>query len=202
MCNFATQTFSKMKIKRIILTAIIILSAFTASAQTLVVYYSREGQNYTSEGIVNLKVGNTRVVAEKIQSLTGADIFRLETVRTYSEDYMTCTQEAKEELNAKARPALKADIDISKYDTIYLGWPCWWGTYPMCVATFLEAHDWTGKTVIPFTTHEGSGFGNGLRDLKVAAKGAKVTKGLSLRGTSVRSSDRQIENFVKGQNVY
>lgn len=191
-----------MKIKRIILTAIIILSAFTTSAQTLVVYYSREGQNYTSEGIVNLKVGNTRVVAEKIQSLTGADIFRLETVRTYSEDYMTCTQEAKEELNAKARPALKADIDISKYDTIYLGWPCWWGTYPMCVATFLDAHDWTGKTVIPFTTHEGSGFGNGLRDLKAAAKGAKVTKGLSLRGSSVRSSDRQIENFVKGQNVY
>ena len=141
-------------------------------------------------------------MAEKIQSLTGADIFRLETVRTYSEDYMTCTQEAKEELNAKARPALKADIDISKYDTIYLGWPCWWGTYPMCVATFLEAHDWTGKTVIPFTTHEGSGFGNGLRDLKATAKGAKVTKGLSLRGTSVRSSDRQIENFVKGQNVY
>jgi flavodoxin len=72
----------------------------------------------------------------------------------------------------------------------------------MCVATFLDAHDWTGKTVIPFTTHEGSGFGNGLRDLKATAKGAKVTKGLSLRGTSVRSSDRQIENFVKGQNVY
>ena len=139
------------------------------------------------------------MVAEKIQALTGADIFRLETVRTYSEDYMTCTQEAKEELNAKARPALKADIDIAKYDTIYLGWPCWWGTYPMCVATFLEAHDWAGKTVIPFTTHEGSGFGSGLRDLKAAIPSATVKKGLSIQGSKVKSSSVQIERFVKEQ---
>lgn len=185
--------------KHIILTAIVMLSALTASAQTLVVYYSRTGQNYTSDGIVNLKVGNTQVVAEKIQKLTGADIFRLETVRTYSEDYMTCTQEAKEELNAKARPALKADIDISKYDTIYLGWPCWWGTYPMCVATFLEAHDWAGKTVIPFTTHEGSGFGSGLRDLKAAIPSATVKKGLSIQGSKVKSAQAQIEKFVNAQ---
>ena len=185
--------------KHIILAAIVMLSALTASAQTLVVYYSRTGQNYTSDGIVNLKVGNTQVVAEKIQKLTGADIFRLETVRTYSEDYMTCTQEAREELNAKARPALKADIDISKYDTIYLGWPCWWGTYPMCVATFLEAHDWAGKTVIPFTTHEGSGFGSGLRDLKAAIPSATVKKGLSIQGSKVKSAQAQIEKFVNAQ---
>ena len=185
--------------KHIILTAIVMLSALTASAQTLVVYYSRTGQNYTSDGIVNLKVGNTQVVAEKIQKLTGADIFRLETVRTYSEDYMTCTQEAREELNAKARPALKADIDISKYDTIYLGWPCWWGTYPMCVATFLEAHDWAGKTVIPFTTHEGSGFGSGLRDLKAAIPSSTVKKGLSIQGSKVKSAQAQIEKFVNAQ---
>ena len=182
--------------KRILLTAILALAALSASAQTLVVYYSRTGQNYTSDGIVNLKVGNTQVVAEKIQKLTGADIFRLETVKEYSADYMTCTQEAKDELNAKARPALKADIDISKYDTIYLGWPCWWGTYPMCVATFLEAHDWTGKTVIPFTTHEGSGFGSGLRDLKAALPSATVKKGLSIQGSKVGTASKQIETFV------
>ncbi|MBR0299793.1 MAG: flavodoxin [Bacteroidales bacterium] len=185
--------------KHFILTAIIMLSAFTASAQTLVVYYSRTGQNYTSSGIVNLKEGNTKVVARKIQELTGADIFRLETVRTYSEDYMTCTQEAKDELNAKARPALKGDIDISKYDTIYLGWPCWWGTYPMCVATFLEAHDWTGKTVIPFTTHEGSGFGSSLSDLRKAIPSATVKKGLSIQGSQVKTASAQIEKFVNEQ---
>ena len=105
---------------------------------------------------------------------------------------------AKEELNAKARPAIKDDIDISKYDTIYIGWPCWWGTLPMCLFTFIEKHDWAGKTVIPFTTHEGSGFGSGLRDLKAAVQGATVTQGLSLRGTAARSSDAQIEKFVTG----
>ena len=184
--------------KRIILITILALCATAASAQTLVVYYSRTGNNYTSEGIVNLKKGNTEVVAEKIRSLTGADIFRLETVREYSADYRKCTEEAKEELNANARPALKADIDISKYDTIYLGWPCWWGTMPMCVFTFLEAHDWAGKTVIPFTTHEGSGFGNSLNDLKKAIPNATITKGLSIQGSKVSASGKQIERFVSG----
>lgn len=183
--------------KRILLTAILALAALSATAQTLVVYYSRTGQNYTSDGIVDLKVGNTAVVAKQIQKLTGADIFQLETVKQYAADYFECTQEAKDELNAKARPALKADIDISKYDTIYLGWPCWWGTYPMCVATFLEAHDWTGKTVIPFTTHEGSGFGRGLSDLKRAIPSATIRKGLSIQGSKVRSASAEIERFVK-----
>ena len=184
--------------KRFILLSLLAICSITVSSQTLVVYYSRPGQNYTSDGIVNLKKGNTQVFAEKIQSLTSADIFRLETVKEYAVDYYECTQQAKEELNAKARPALKADIDISKYDTIYLGWPCWWGTYPMCVATFLEAHDWSGKTVIPFTTHEGSGWGRGLSDLKAALPKATVAKGLSIQGSKVSSSMNQIEKFVTG----
>ena len=184
--------------KRIIITAVIALCALTASAQTLVVYYSRSGQNYTSDGIVNLGKGNTQVFAEKIQTLTGADIFRLETVKEYAVDYHECTRQAKEELNVKARPALKVDIDISKYETIYLGWPCWWGTMPMCVFTFLESHDWTGKTVIPFTTHEGSGWGSGLRDLKAALPTATIGRGLAIQGSKVSSSKSQIEKFVTG----
>lgn len=186
--------------KRIILSTILALAALSASAQSLVVYYSRTGQNYTSDGIVDLKEGNTAYVARQIQKLTGADIFQLETVKQYAADYYECTREAQKELNDKARPALKADIDISKYDTIYLGWPCWWGTYPMCVATFLEAHDWTGKTVIPFTTHEGSGFGSGLRDLKAAIPSATVKKGLFIQGSKVKTAGKQIEDFVKGHN--
>ncbi|MBQ9310971.1 MAG: flavodoxin [Bacteroidales bacterium] len=184
--------------KRIIITAVIALCALTASAQTLVVYYSRSGQNYTSDGIVNLGKGNTQVFAEKIQTLTGADIFRLETVKEYAVDYHECTRQAKEELNARARPALKADIDISKYETIYLGWPCWWGTMPMCVFTFLESHDWTGKTVIPFTTHEGSGWGSSLRDLKAALPMATIGRGLAIQGSKVSSSKSQIKKFVTG----
>ena len=90
------------------------------------------------------------------------------------------------------------EADVFQIDTIYIGWPCWWGTLPMCMFTFIEKHDWTGKTVVPFTTHEGSGFGSGLRDLRAAVKGATVAKGLSLRGTAARSSDAQIEKFVAG----
>ena len=169
-------------------------------AKTLIAFYSRRGQNYVDGSIRNLSKGNNEVIVEKIKALLPeADIFRLETVKEYAVDYYECTQEAKDELNAKARPALKADIDISKYDTIYLGWPCWWGTYPMCVATFLEAHDWTGKTVIPFTTHEGSGFGSGLRDLKATIPSATVKKGLSIQGSKVKTAGKQIEEFVKGQ---
>ena len=168
-------------------------------AKTLIAFYSRRGQNYVDGSIRNLSKGNNEVIVEKIKALLPeADIFQIDTVKKYSEDYMVCIEEAKEELNAKARPALKADIDISKYDTIYLGWPCWWGTYPMCVATFLEAHDWTGKTVIPFTTHEGSGFGQSLRDLQAAIPSATIGKGLSIQGSKVKTASAQIEKFVTG----
>jgi flavodoxin len=122
----------------------------------------------------------------------------VETVKAYPDDHMELIDVAKEELRTKARPEIKGDIDIAKYDTIYIGWPCWWGTLPMCMFTFIEKHDWTGKTVIPFTTHEGSGFGSGLRDLKAAVEGATLADGLSLRGTEARSSDSKIKKFVAG----
>ena len=168
-------------------------------AKTLIAFYSRRGENWVDGGVRFLPKGNNELIVEKIKALLPeADVFQIETVKKYADDYMVCIEEAKQELRAKARPAIKDDIDISRYDTIYIGWPCWWGTLPMCMFTFIEKHDWTGKTVIPFTTHEGSGFGNGLRDLKAAVKGATVTKGLSLRGTAARSSDAQIERFVSG----
>ena len=182
--------------KRIILTAILALASLTASAQTLVIYYSKPGETYTQGGIINLKKGNTQEVAERIQKLAKADIFRVETVKNYPDSYTELIDVAKEELNSKARPEIKGDIDISKYDTIYIGWPCWWGTLPMCMFTFIDKHDWTGKIVIPFTTHEGSGFGSGLRELKAAVKGATVTKGLSIQGSNARSSDAQIKKYV------
>ena len=170
-------------------------------AKNLVIYYSRRGQNYVDGSIRNLSKGNNEVIVEKIKALLPeADVFQIDTVKKYSEDYMVCIEEAKQELRAKARPELTAKVEnMDQYDTIYLGWPCWWGTYPMCVATFLEAHDWTGKTVIPFMTHEGSGFGSGLRDLKAAIPSATVKKGLSIQGSKVKTAGKQIEEFVKGQ---
>lgn len=184
--------------KRILLTAILVLAALTASAQTLVVYYSKPGETYTPDGIINLKKGNTQEVAERIQKLANTDIFRVETVKNYPDNYMELTDVAKKELNAKARPAIKDDIDISKYDTIYIGWPCWWGTLPMCMFTFIEKHDWTGKTVIPFTTHEGSGLANCVEDVKAAFPGANVTKGYSIYGHEVRTGKAKVEKWLKG----
>ena len=170
--------------------------------KTLIAFYSRRGQNYVGGSIRNLAKGNNEVIVEKIKAqLPDADVFQIDTVKKYSPDYMVCIEEAKEELRAKARPELTAKVEnMDQYDTIILGYPCWWGTYPMCVATFLEAHDWTGKTVIPFTTHEGSGFGSGLRDLKAAIPQATVKKGLSIQGSKVKTAGKQIEEFVKGHN--
>ena len=150
--------------------------------------------------IRNLSKGNNEVIVEKIKALLPeADVFQIDTVKKYSEDYMVCIEEAKQELRAKARPELTAKVEnMDQYDTIILGYPNWWGTYPMCVATILEAHDWTGKTVIPFTTHEGSGFGQSLRDLKAAIPSATIGKGLSIQGSKVKTASAQIEKFVTG----
>ena len=153
-------------------------------------------------GVRFLPKGNNEVIVEKIKAqLPEADVFQIETVKKYSDDYMVCIEEAKQELCAKARPELTDKVEnMDQYDTVILGYPNWWGVPPMAVFTFLEAHDWKGKTVIPFTTHEGSGFGSGLRDLKVAIPQATVKKGLSIQGSKVRSSGKQIEEFVKGHN--
>ena len=105
----------------------------------LIVYYSRKGQNYWNGSIVDLAKGNTERVAEFVQKAVGGDLFEIETVREYSRDYMTCIDEAKAELQEKARPELKKYLDsLDGYDTIFVGYPNWWGTMPMCVYTFLE----------------------------------------------------------------
>ena len=92
----------------------------------LIVYYSRKGQNYWNGSIVDLAKGNTERVAEFIQKAVGGDLFEIETVREYSKDYMTCTEEAKEELREHARPELKRYLDnIEQYDTIFVGYPNW-----------------------------------------------------------------------------
>jgi len=165
--------------------------------KTLILFYSRPGNNYVGGNIVYLEKGNCLVVAEKIRSLTGADMFQIEPVKEYSEDYMTCTEEAKRELSQNARPAYKGDIDISSYDTIILGYPIWWGTFPMPVFTFLENHDFTGKTIIPFSTHEGSGLGSSVSDIRKLCPGATVKDGTAIRGGSAARSDAEVKRIVE-----
>ena len=145
----------------------------------IIIYFSREGNNYVNGSIVNLKTGNTEIAANFIHELTGAEMFKISPAKSYSLDYTECTKEAQAELRANARPAVKALPDISGYDTVYLGYPNWWGTCPMCVFTFIESQDWAGKTVKPFCTHEGSGMGHSESDLKKACAGADVEEGIS-----------------------
>lgn len=164
----------------------------------LIAYFSRSGSNYVSGQIVNLSVGNTEVAAMKIQEMTGGELFKINQVHKYSDDYNTCTEEAKQELRANARPELTDSLDsIDGFETIILGYPNWWGTMPMPIWTFLESHDFSGKTILPLCTHEGSGMGGSERDIKKLCTGAKVVKGLAIQGGSVNNAGKNIESWLK-----
>jgi len=169
-----------------------------ANSKSLVAYYSRKGENYLNGSIVNLSIGNTEVIAKKIQALTGSDLFEIDTVIPYPEDYNETTNVAMEEKRGNARPKLTEVVDnMDTYDLIYLGYPNWWGTFPMTVCTFLESYDFSGKTIAPFCTHEGSGIGGSERDIKKLCPDAKVLPGLAIRGGSVTSANDIVQSWLK-----
>lgn len=167
----------------------------------LIVYYSRKGENYWAGGILKLDKGNTEIAAEMIQEAVGGDLFEVDTVKPYSTDYTICTQEAQEELRSDARPELKEYLDdLDDYDTIFVGYPNWWGTLPMAMFTFLEHYDLTGKKIVPFCTNEGSGMGHSEADLKRICTGATVARGLAITGSQASKSERKISAWAK-ENV-
>jgi flavodoxin len=171
-------------------------------SKTLIAFYSRAGQNYVSGDIVDLKVGNTEVVANKIQQqLDDANLFKIDTIQEYPIDYMETTEVAKDELRRDARPELAAEVEnMAQYDTIILGYPNWWGTMPMAVFTFLEQYDFTGKTIIPFCTHEGSGMGHSVGDIKQICPGATVLEGTPIHGSTASQADRQASAIANKVN--
>lgn len=163
----------------------------------LVIYFSHTGENYMRDGIRNIDKGNTEIVAEKIAAKTGADLFKVETIKDYPNDYYECCAEAKKELQSQSRPELKRYLnDLSEYDTIYIGYPIWYGTFPMALASTLERLDFTGKTVKPFATNEGSGLGNSVSDIKRLCQNATVSDGLSIRGSDANISDNLLDNWI------
>ena len=164
----------------------------------LIIYYSRKGQNYWNGGIKDLKKGNTEIVAEFIQKAVGGDLFEVETVKPYAEDYYACIEEAQKELRANARPELKRfPENLEKYDVIFVGYPNWWGTMPMAMFTLLEKYNLTGKKIVPFCTNEGSGMGSSESDLKKLCKGADIAKGLSIHGAEAVGSEKQVSEWAK-----
>lgn len=166
--------------------------------KTLIAFYSRRGENYVNGSIQDLKLGNTEVVAAKIKALLPeADVFQIDTTHEYSKSYMTCIEEAKRELREQARPELKNRPEsIDPYDTVILGYPNWWGTMPMVCYTFLEAFDFTGKTIIPFCTNEGSGMGSSVRFIKKLCPGATVLDGTPIHGAEAQNADREAQRIA------
>ncbi len=165
----------------------------------LIAYYSRRGENYVNGNINNLEFGNTEIVAEKIKALLpDADMYKIDTVHEYSKSYMTCIEEAKQELREQARPEIKNPLDsIDKYDTIILGYPNWWGTMPMVCYTFLESFDFSGKTIIPFCTNEGSGLGSSVRFIKKLCPDSNVREGTAIHGAEAAYADAEAQDIAE-----
>ena len=165
----------------------------------LVVYFSHTGENYN---VGQIEKGNTAIIADMIAEATGAETFEIVPEREYPNGYNECIELAQQEKRAKARPAVKGDIRIEDYDVIFMGYPNWWGEVPMCVYTFIENHDWNGKTVIPFITHEGSGMGGTDRKIAAACRGAEtaIGKGLAIQGKVAQSerdsAQRSVDNWL------
>lgn len=165
---------------------------------SLVIYFSRSGENYFAGELKNIEKGNTEVIAEYIQEIDNADLFKVETVIEYPLSYMECIDVAKKEQQVAARPKIKETLDnIDAYDTIYIGFPNWWGTLPMAMFTQLEQLDFTGKVVKPFVTHEGSGFGSSLKDLDKLCSGAEINGGLSIPGANVADAKDTVRAWIE-----
>lgn len=167
-------------------------------SKSLIAFYSRTGNNYVNGKIMNLNIGNTAVIAQKIQDLTGGAMFEIKTTRQYPVDYLETTEISRVELRNNARPELSEHLkEIDNYDIIYLGYPNWWGTMPMAVLTFLESCNFKGKTIVPFCTHEGSGSGKSESDIKRLCPESTVLKGIAIRGGSVSKADEEVKNWLK-----
>ncbi len=165
-----------------------------AGKKVLVAYFSRSGENY---GVGHVEKGNTQVLAETIAEQTGAATFHIEPVVPYADDYDGCVEQAKKEKEAGARPAIKGDVKVEDYDVIFLGYPNWWADCPMAVYTFIERHNWAGKVVMPFCTHEGSGLSATEASLRKACAGAVVKKGLALRGRTAQKDRETAKEAVE-----
>ena len=160
--------------------------------KSLIIYFSRADENYA---VGYIDKGNTEIVAEFVQELTGADMFKVEPMVPYAADYNTCIKEAKERIgNAPIKEKL---TDISAYDTVFIMSPIYWGTYAPEVETALQGLDFRGKTVRVISTHEGSGLASMVSDVKKMCVGADVQKnGLAIKGSQAKNSKKKVAEWL------
>ena len=169
----------------------------TVESKVLVVFFSRTGEQY---GVGKIDKGNTAIAAGMIAEAAGADTFELMPQKDYYPyTYDALTSLAKKELNDNARPAYAGTVpDLQQYDTVFIGAPVWWGDWPMICYTFFEnnADALAGKTLIPFSTHEGSGLSGFDRRLAAALPKSKVGKGLAISGTDAQRNQERVRRSV------
>jgi flavodoxin len=157
---------------------------YQKTKKILVVYFSHSG--------------NTRIIAEQIKNATGADIFEIQTVKDYPKDYQTVVEQAKKEINSNYKPKLKTKVNnIEFYDIIFIGSPNWWSTVVPPVATFLTSYNLEGKTIVPFMTHEGSGMGHSVADIKKMCPKSTVLEGLPIRGSYVKRAQEDVTKWLR-----
>lgn len=194
------------RLKTIILAAMAVLVGASCNSQnvkntsnmknSIVIFFSHAGDNYS---VGNIEVGNTKIVADYITELTGAAQYEIVTHKYDGMAYNPLIQLAKEEVNKGELPPYEGSApDLSKYDTVFIGGPVWWGTYPQVMFTLFKDINLDGKTVYPFTTHEGSGLANCVSDVKKAFPKANVQKGFSIYGHEVRTEKAKVEKWIKG----
>ena len=168
----------------------------TSGTHTLVIYFSRTGEQYTV-GVIDK--GNTAIVAEMIAEKTGADLFEVLPIDDhYPMTYSELTDIAKQEQNSKARPEYAGELpDLSQYDTVFIGAPVWWGDWPMILYTVFENNDFSEKKLVPFSTHEGSGLSGFDKKLASACPDAEVLKGLAVRGNDAQNRQDSVREAVQ-----
>ena len=164
--------------------------------KSIIIYFSRADENYFGGEMKYVDKGNTEVIAEYIKDIVGADIFKVEPLNPYSANYMECIEEAKVRTREHNAPIQENIPNISSYEVIYIGSPIYWGGMPEELFTALKGLNYSGKTIRPFTTHEGSGLSGVPRQLKEICNGAEVLDGLAINGSQVNNSKQKVEDWV------
>lgn len=163
-------------------------------SKILIAYFSRAGENYN---VGTIEKGNTEIIAEMIAEATGGDLFHIQTVNPYPENYMEMLAVAQQEYDDSARPELADEVqNMADYDVVFLGYPIWWSGLPMAMHSFMESYDFTGKKIIPFNTHEGSGQGETQAQIEDALPGVTILDGLAVQGQTAQNDRTAAQEAV------
>ena len=164
--------------------------------KSIIIYFSRADENYFGGEMRYIDKGNTEVIAEYIKDIVGADIFKVEPLNPYPANYTECIEEAKVRTKEHNAPIKESVPDISSYEVIYIGSPIYWGGMPEELFTALKGLDYSGKTIRPFTTHEGSGLSGVPSQLKEICVGANILDGLAIIGSQANNSKQEVEDWI------